>query len=248
MKNKIHLFSLILLSIFAFGQTNKIFLSKFLMNEELQIENSLYRYQNYNFSNIWLKTDNKFVYGIIGDNQQRLQLKLVSIVINSNKTSEYLVQGKSMVKGNVCDFSGRITILAIRELKKFHFGIDDEFKNYGIKKQGIIIANYQFNEDSKQKNSGSFSGKLYSKWYLNKNNEVVYDDIQLQSDSYMNNSFIGTWKSYKKNKNKNKIANWGDYRVPKANADFDIGAGEISVSKKYLKNGWQDFQSHNWWE
>ncbi len=56
-------------------------------------------------------------------------------------------------------------------------------------------------------------------------------------DGFKNNQFVGTWKSYK-----NKVVkkcHWGDYRIPDC-GDLDIGVGDISINKKYVRNGWQD--------
>lgn len=47
------------------------------------------------------------------------------------------------------------------------------------------------------------------------------------------------------NSNLKKICNWGDFRVPNSNCDFDIGVGDFSVSEKYWKNGWLDFALKN---
>jgi len=59
----------------------------------------------------------------------------------------------------------------------------------------------------------------------------------------MNNAFVGVWKSYSTSKEKD--CNWADYRVPIANRDFDIGAGEFSVSEKYWNKGWLDIALKN---
>ena len=120
-----------------------------------------------------------------------------------------------------------------------HYGVDDYFKDKGITSQGILsIATYIFKENKAQKHSGFFKGKLYSKFFKSKN-FVEYDAIELDKDGYVNNAFVGTWKSYKTQKE--KLCNWGDYRVLFANEDFDIGAAEFSPSKKYLKNGWLNY-------
>ena len=164
-------------------------------------------------------------------------------LINNN---EYFVFGKSSVKGNFCEFIGKITIVKIQESKRKHFGVDDKFKNQGIKTQGLLTAKYEFFENKHQNHSGNFSGTLQTKWFLDKNDKVQYDDINSVSDGYFNNAFVGTWKMY--NSNIEKICNWGDYRVPYANCDFDIGTGELSISEKYLKNGWWVKPKQKWWE
>jgi len=213
--------------------------------EEIFQENEINKYLKYDFSNLWNTTDNNLIYGIIGDNYERIQIKFTSIKRNKNKTNEYWVSGKSRVKSNICDFKGKITILAINEVKQQRFGVDDEYKDKGIKKQGLLTAIYEFDEDSSQKGSGKFSGRLQSIWYLDKDNLMQYNDIEIDSDGYFNNAFTGAWKS--NNSGKEKVCNWGDYRVPNVNCDFDIGSAELSVSEKYQKNGWWIKPKLNWW-
>lgn len=215
-------------------------------NAELFQKNEISKYANYDFSSLWNKTENNSVYGIIGDDYQRILIKFVSIKRNEKSKNEYNVQGKSQVKSNICDFTGTITIVKIQELKKAKFGVDDEYKNAGIKSQGILIANYKFVENKNQKNTGEFQGRLQSIFYVDKNDLIKYNDIESYSDKYFNNAFTGIWKS--NNTGKEKICNWGDYRVPSVNCNFDMGAGEFTVSTKYLKNGWSVQPKKDWWK
>lgn len=216
-----------------------------MQKEDVFQKNEISKYSAYDFSKVWKKTDNSFVYGIIGVNYERIQIKFISIERNEKNKKEYLVSGKSKVKSNVCDFRGKITIVEVNEVKNQKFGVDDEYKDKGIKKQGLLTAIYEFTEDSKQKSSGKFSGRLQSIWYLDKNDLIQYNDIEIDSDNYFNNAFTGIWKS--NNSGKEKICNWGDYRVPNVNCDFDIGSGELSISEKYHKNGWWIKPILNWW-
>ena len=240
---KFLIWTFLLFTNISIAQSDKQFVSDFLLEDELKSGNLLNEYEQYDFSNVWNKTSNEVIFGIIGGDHQRIRIKLLSINKNAEKPNEYHVYGKSMVKETVCDFFGTITIKKIKEVKELHFGIDDGYKNKGIKKQGILIAEYSFDENAQQKHSGIFKGNLYSKWYLNKNDKMQYDDIQSISDSYTNNAFIGIWKSY--SNGKEKICNWADWRVPNANQDFDIGAGEFSVSEKYWNKGWIDIVLKN---
>lgn len=240
---KLIFWTFLLITTIGFSQSEKQFLSDFLLEDELNPKNKLSEYQHYDFSNVWNKTSNEFIYGIIGEDHQRIRIKFISINKSFEKPNEYFVFGKSMVEENICDFFGTIKIRKIKELKELHFGVDEEYKNKGITQQGILIAEYFFDEDAQQNHPGIFKGKLYSKWYLDKDDKMVYDDIQSISDTYFNNAFIGTWKSYETGKE--KICNWADWRVPFANQDFDIGAGEFSVSKKYWDKGWLDIALKN---
>ena len=234
---------LVLLSQNLFSQKLDRVKLNFPTNEELKTENVISLYNQFNFSNIWIKTNNNRVLGIIGEEHQRIQIKLNSVQKDSNNPNKYYVSGKSCVKGTICDFSGTINLIEIKEVKKLHFGIDNEYADKEIKSQGIIVADYEFKENSDQKHSGVFKGKLYSKWYLNSKNDIKYDNIEFHSNGYINNAFVGTWKSYLTKKE--KICTWGDYRVPLANKDFDIGAGEFSVTEKYLKKGWAEIMIKN---
>jgi hypothetical protein len=242
-KMKFLIWTFLLFTNITIAQSDKQFVSDFLLEDELKSGNQLSEYEQSDFSNVWDKTANEVIYGIIGDDHQRIRIKLLSINKSADNPNVYDVYGKSMVRETICDFFGTITIKKIKEVTELHFGVDNEYENKGIKKQGIIIADYSFDEDAQQKHSGIFKGKLYSKWYLNRNDEIVYDDIQDISDSYINNAFIGIWKSY--STGNEKICNWADWRVPNANQDFDIGAGEFSVSEKYWNEGWMDIALKN---
>ncbi|MFB9080532.1 hypothetical protein ACFFLS_20575 [Flavobacterium procerum] len=219
--------------------------AQMLPKEDLFSKNELSNYSRYDFSNLWNQTENDLVFGIIGDNYERILIKFFSIKKSKEKSNEYLVSGKTKVKSNICSFKGKITIKRINELKQPKFGVDDEYKNAGIKKQGLLTAVYEFVEDEKQNGSGKFSGKLESIWYLDKNDLIQYNNIEIDSDKYFNNAFVGIWKS--NTTGREKICNWGDYRVPNVNCYFDIGAAEISVSEKYQKNGWLIKPKTKWW-
>ena len=209
-------------------------------------KNEIEKYSKYDFSSLWLKTENDFVYGIIGDEYQRILMKFMFVERDLNGSNEYLVYGKSSVKSSISDFIGKITITKIQEFKNQNLGVDDEYKNSGIKSHGLLTAKYEFFENKEQKNSGLFQGILQSEWYLDKDEKIKYNDIDLNADGYFNNAFVGIWKMY--NSNIEKICNWGDYRVPYAKCDFDIGTGELSISKKYIKNGWWIKPKKEWWK
>ena len=206
-------------------------------NEKIISADRTQQFISYNFSDLWLKTNNELVYGIIGDEHQRILIKILTALKNPNNPKEYLITGKSSVKENVCTFKGKITIGNIKESKRNNFGIDDEFKGKS-KTQGILTAKYEFFEDENEKHAGTFYGIVKTKWYLDNSNIIVYDDINITSDGYFNNAFVGFWKIY--GGKVIKKCNWADYRVPSSNCDFDIGAGHFNVSEKYWRNGWLD--------
>ncbi|MNI82304.1 hypothetical protein D3C73_1390000 [compost metagenome] len=85
--------------------------------------------------------------------------------------------GQSQIKGKIIPFNGTIKLINVYEYKKLYFGVDNEYKNSGIKKQGILIGKYQFNQRDEEKDFGLFQGKIYSKWFIDKDNKIQYDDI-----------------------------------------------------------------------
>jgi len=231
---------LLLSSIHLYSQT--LCRTDIMNNEEVISADRIERFIKYDFSQLWLKTENEFVYGIIGDEHQRILVKILTVLKNSKNPKEYLITGKSSVKENVCRFSGKITVIKIQESKRTIFGVDNEFRER-LKTQGILIAQYEFFENKGETHSGVFHGLVKTKWYLDKKNKIRYDDTNIEADGYFNNAFVGTWKMYKSNVLKK--CNWADYRVPNSNCDFDIGAGDFNVSEKYWKNGWLDIALKN---
>ncbi len=239
------LVAFILFSLQNYGQDT--YCNKDVIEESYILpKNDIENYSKYDFSNLWLQTENDFIYGIIGDEYQRILVKFIFVERSLNGSNEYLIYGKSSVKSTVCDFVGKITIVKIQELKDQKFGVDEEYKNSGIKSQGLLTAKYELFENKDQNDSGVFSGILQSTWYLDSDDKIKYNDIDSNADGYFNNAFVGTWKMY--NSNIKKVCNWGDYRVPWAKCDFDIGAGEFSVSEKYIRNGWWIKPKKEWWK
>jgi hypothetical protein len=233
------IFVILLAADISIAQPGEQFLSDFLMEDKLKVENYLTRYNRFDFSNLWTQTQPHRIVGILGEEHERIKISLLSVRKDVANPNQYFVSGKSNVKGVIWDFSGTINLREIKEVSEWHFGVDDQHKNKGIKAMGILIASYEFKENEDQKLSGIFEGKLYSKWYLDAENKIRYDDIGSVADGYMNNAFVGIWRSY--STQPQKKCNWADYRVPQADHDFDIGAGEFSPHEKYGEQGWETY-------
>ncbi|HQU84347.1 MAG TPA: hypothetical protein PKY59_14515 [Pyrinomonadaceae bacterium] len=237
--NFVALIGLLFISTCVFAQNPQIVQwENQLLNEEgLSKKESKSVYNKYDFSKFWTQTENSSVLGFIGNDYQRIRVKIISAVKDKSNSDIYKISGKSLVKNNLCSFSGTMKISKIRLYDQMRWGVDDEYKNKGIKKQGILIGDYKFAENGCSA-AGIFEGRFASYWYLDKNGKIKYDDIETESDGYSNNQFAGIWKS---NSGKTtKICNWGDYRIP-LSGDLDIGAGEFSPDEKYLKSGWQNY-------
>lgn len=171
--------------------------------------------------------------GFIGDNYQRFYIHFNSIVKKSDSPYEYLAYGKTKVKETICEFIGTIKII---EAKTYNEGDLPKYK------QGFATCEVKLYEDDKESSSGVISGKLTTSFIIDDKQKFRYDALMFGADGFTNNEFNGSWTSYKTGISKK--CNWGDYRIPECNwlNGCDIGAGEFSISDKYLKNGWENYK------
>ncbi|MGD0339954.1 MAG: hypothetical protein ABSB78_14330 [Bacteroidota bacterium] len=221
----------------TFGQPNADqikWINEQLSAEDLYTKEYREQYLKNDFSSLWMNSN--YVLGFIGPNYQRLHLKIISVTKDSEHPDSYQIIGKSMVKKNICDFTGRIIITNVRVYKNMHYGADDEYKD--IKQEGVVVGEYHFMENHNQKSSGTFDGVFCSWWFVDKSGCLKYDAIEDYSDGYCNNQFVGTWTRY--GSKESKACNWGDCRIP-LSGDLDIGDGEFYPQDKYLIYGWQSY-------
>jgi hypothetical protein len=185
------------------------------------------------FSALWTHTENESVFGFIGDDYQRIRIKILTVTKSRTSPVTYEVYGRSMVKNNVAVFRGTMKITNIRKMGHISTGVDNEYKNKGIKGEYELVGDYTFAESRAEKHSGIFKGTFRSDFYVDRHCKIRYDDIEMVSDSYTNNRFVGSWTQY--GSTVAKRCNWGDYRIPNS-GDLDGGAGEFSPTKG---SGWE---------
>lgn len=246
----------LLVIIAALGQKNSDeFRNKILTHQNIVKRDVKNEFTQYDISPLLTHTENHRVFGFIGDNYQRIRIKLISVIKDKDNPGQYFVYGKSMVKDNICEFQGTISVASV-----FYFKNVD---SPGIK-QGIILGNYLFYENPQQKHVGKFKGVFSTNWYIDKEGNLKYDDLSDVADGFTNNEFVGTWTNY--SGTINKICNWGDERIPMS-GDLDDGTGEFHPSDKYQANGWSTYdqaysggistdkqeearriEQHEWWK
>lgn len=221
---------LLLLSNIALAQSNSGMFLNEILNEDYIIKKDIKsEFVKYDISPLMTETENRFIFGFIGDNYQRIRIKLISVIRNKDKPFQYFVYGKSMVKNNICEFQGTLTVTNIYDFNN---------PEYDEKRHGKITGEYLFYENSQQKHTGFFKGVFSSAWYINKDGILKYDDIMGVADGFSNNKFVGIWTSY--NGGRAKPCNWGDHRIPNS-GDLDVGTGEFAPNEKYLANGWSGY-------
>jgi len=242
---KVALFVFFLLFISYYNSYSQLSVQKFRHIEESKnLSESELKNQcdKLDFSKLLNHTDNSVIYGFIGNDYQRIRIKFIAISKNPSSPELYDVYGKSMVKNNIDEFHGTIKISKILKLKVIKHGCENGYLFKGMKGEYSILGDYTFSENKSQTHSGVFKGNFRSDYFINKHNNIQYDDIENCSDGYTNNQFIGEWKSY--DGNTIKKCNWGDFRIPNS-GNLDIGAGEFSPDDKYLAFGWQSRRDYS---
>ncbi|MFN8255676.1 MAG: hypothetical protein U0W24_08315 [Bacteroidales bacterium] len=214
----------------VFGQSNldyyKDILEKFEF--ETKITSNFSDIIKSDLSILWETQNQNSILGFIGDNYSRMNIRFISVIKNKENQKEYFVYGKSKVGNNICDFQG------ILRLKNSFLVSVDSLKN----STGILVGEYELNEDMKNIHSGIFSGRFVTYWETDSKNNILKPDLPCVSEEYQINKFAGIWKEYKKGKLKN--ANWGEKRIPIC-GDLDVGTSEFCPNKKYEKNGWENY-------
>lgn len=179
----------------------------------------------YDYSRILM---NNNILGYIG-NGQRLYIHFDTIYKDKVKAELYHVIGKSRIKNNITCFTGNIHISKFKQLDAEYYPIN-RYK---------IIAKYEFKEDSTQYDTGVFSGRLESDFFIYKDSAYM-DEIYSGVDGYYNNQYEGVWKSYKTNAIKK--ANFGIGRIPNDNG-LDIGSSEFRVDPSKQHLGWDSYMN-----
>lgn len=169
--------------------------------------------------------------GYIGDDFQRFQIHFISVNKSPDNPLEYWVVGKTRVKDYICSFEGSLFIYYAET------DVDTELVGLDIT-LGVLIGEYFFSENPKQKGSGTLKGSFRSHFYIDVEGELKYDAIMFVADGFYNNQFEGKWTSYRTGESKK--CNWGDYRIPDSK-DLDWGVCEFAPSEHYVQNGWANY-------
>ena len=216
---------------FLFSQKNLSDYDEFIIRsyKDNTVTNITEKLINKDFSILWKNVDSKNIFGFIGKNYTRLNMKFMSVIKNPKNEYEYLIYGKSKVYDNICEFQGKIIIKST-----FQFDTNNEKEI----KEGVVVGEYQFNEDTNHKHSGIFKGKFVTHWKTDSLENVIKVNLPCVSARFQIDRYAGTWQKY--NSQEKKKANWGLWRIPQSK-EFDVGTSEFCPSKKYIKYGWENY-------
>lgn len=192
----------------------------------------------------YLNKENKFINGIFSENYARVRVHYDTIYkINP---STYQVKGKLKIRDTISVMDGQMKIQSIF-LDPFLQG-DKEVPNPTYCISIISTCNFSL------KPTAQLNGIVQTILNL----DTLTDEFSYyygnNSDYYMNNTFVGIWKSQKQIEK----CIWGIGLLPfEFTGDFRIN--ETYVTEKHLQNGWKEYGKLNelglyienndkWWE
>jgi len=168
--------------------------------------------------------------GFIGDDYERLRLRFMSVIRNSDNPFEYFLYGKTSVSGSVCEFQGS---LSISETGFYENQPEKMFKH------GFIAGEIVLFEDPACLHSGVFRGSFQTDFYLDSTWTFYYNNLSKGSPQYRNNQFEASWYSY--TTDDVLSTGWGDGRIP-SSGPLDAGYTRFKPAMEYLPNGWATFE------
>lgn len=207
------------------------------IGEDLPADNWLLQAGRCDFSRVLHVND---PLAFIGADRQRLRIHFSSVSRNPDNPWQYLVTGKTLVKKNLCRFSGTITLNKAGLYNKS--GKDTEWP---ASPQGFVSGDAVLKEEKEEQGSGEFRGILTCYFVLDAKGNPAYDDLAKEADGYCNRFFTGSWTSYKTGKS--RICNFGDGRIPEDGLPKDVaadqGAGEFVPMPEMLDRGWASYEA-----
>ena len=188
--------------------------------------------QPLDFSSVWMAYQDNIL-GYVGENYERFYLLIDSIKVDTEDTLLYHVWGRYRIKYNMYSYEGKICVHKnIATLPK-KYQVDEEV----LPENGTQVYSIASEWNLKAINANEqIKGEMTSTFFI-RDGMAVFDDIELGSDPYCNNQFIGTWTSQEFGEQK---CRWGTFRIPDSE-DLDIGAAEFSPATEYLANGWWSY-------
>ena len=175
---------LMLQNVFAQTANDSIFQKKWIDNllddENISTkEFSSFRYVDYTDL---IKTNvSDLPLGYIGENFERFQIIFTSVTKEEFGNETYFNKGKSMVKNNVCDFIGNITITHKSYYKNAKL-LSNLYAD--TVKVGLFTGTYRFTEkEDTRPHSGIFSGNFAIRFYIC-GHSACLDDLTIIDVNY----------------------------------------------------------------
>ncbi|MDV2078216.1 hypothetical protein [Marinobacter xestospongiae] len=175
--------------------------------------------------------------GYIGSDYYRLHIGFTEVHPVEEAEARVLVSGYLRKGALHCNLEGTIHVEHSHDLKRLDYGVDNEYRNSGISRQGIVFGSFSLKTMGAENCAGTLRGRHRVTWMLMENGSITRNDVG--NDRYLrgDNLYAGVWM--RELSDYALDANWGEFRIPFARPELDIGAAEFSVNPEYLDYGWQ---------
>ncbi len=177
--------------------------------------------------------------GYVGSDYTRLHIGFTEVRPDEKDVPAVRVSGY-LRKGELyCEIEGVVRIDRSHAFKELDYGVDNKYRNAGISRQGMAFGSYELRTTGEKSCAGSLEGRNRVTWMLMEDGSLKRNDIGNTRFLRGDNQYAGVWQ---RQSNKTPVtANWGEYRIPFARPELDVGSGEFSVNPEYFDHGWQGF-------
>lgn len=195
-------------------------------------------YGNEPMADVWLHRPEPL--GFRGADFQRFYIHFDTVYKLSPMV--YRVEARSRCKDEIYNVTGRIVIDSVVPWYDEWYTVDSFIQ---VTESGSIYAHYEMaaSVDSKPV-ARLFGCSRY--WYLEHNDSVYYDAMEMSADGYENNQYTGKWVWL--STGDTLTCNWGDFRIPES-GKLDMGCGLFIPDEKYYDFDWKpylDADRHGW--
>ncbi len=189
--------------------------------------------------------------GFFGADRYRIEIYWNSVKRDSIQHHLYYISGKTRFKGKINDYTGTLSIDSVYRFNDPNIA-DRYYEEGALQNEELFefTGRIRLNEDSLQKGSGIFDGKIVIDVAKSKK-ENSFLWFYTPETKTLGSGFKadGIWTSHQTGARKSFVFA-RDLFIFANNilADFSYGEREVEINPKYRHLGWQDFWEMNeWW-
>ncbi|MBX3044979.1 MAG: hypothetical protein KIT33_09485 [Candidatus Kapabacteria bacterium] len=182
---------------------------------------------DYELTEYFLNSDPVKIYGFIGNELERIRVKINDVKLESKSAGRYIIKGKTKVKNNISEFAGHLQLKSVYEFKE------------PVTSHWLVMC--RFSAVFKEIGSGSHKGEFTGDYYIILSK--IVDELRFAKaipQFAKNHTFVGNWKS-----SDNKLhypVLWGEDIMIEELEDVYYGITiNPSVDDSKLEKSWKSF-------
>jgi hypothetical protein len=180
-----------------------------------------------NLSKFFGKMESEKIFGFIGNEMERIKVKIMSIEQDKSSNSTFNISGKTKVSKNISDFNGQIKLTNVYSFKE------------PLSSHGLVIC--EFKAELKEIGNSAHTGVFKGNYYLVLSK--VAEEIRYPKTTprfLQNYTFAGNWIS--NNKKMNYPVLWGENYLFEELETFFYGiTNKPQIEENVLDKSWQTY-------